>query len=156
MVSRGKINYFIQAGIYSLPANNGLTNSFYRYESNRASANHIGWYVTWYESSYMKEGFRKVLEKIWISDTKKAALERLDCITWCRRPDSNRHVFLRLILNQLRLPISPLRHWRGCGNVTDYTCHARPCKQERLCNALSDEKNSVILVLTPLQSHFCL
>lgn len=29
---------------------------------------------------------------------------------WCRRPDSNRHVFLRLILNQLRLPISPLRH----------------------------------------------
>ena len=32
---------------------------------------------------------------------------------WCRRPDSNRHVFLRLILNQLRVPISPRRHWRA-------------------------------------------
>ncbi len=35
---------------------------------------------------------------------------RLRKVEWCRRPDSNRHVSLRLILNQLRLPISPLRH----------------------------------------------
>lgn len=49
--------------------------------------------------------------KVVKTQTQKAALERLDLHTmWCRRPDSNRHVFLRLILNQLRLPISPLRH----------------------------------------------
>ena len=29
---------------------------------------------------------------------------------WCRRPESNRHARGRLILNQLRLPIPPLRH----------------------------------------------
>ena len=45
-----------------------------------------------------------------ISGTKKAAVERLRLHTWCRRPDSNRHIFRWLILNQLRLPISPLRH----------------------------------------------
>ena len=33
---------------------------------------------------------------------------------WCRRPDSNRHTRRRLILNQLRLPIPPLRHEVMC------------------------------------------
>ena len=75
---------------------------------------------------------------------KKTASKRLFCIFWCRRPDSNRHVFLRLILNQLRLPISPLRHGRGCGNVLDYTCHRGLCKSLSCSPLLSDEKNSVM------------
>ena len=71
----------------------------------------------------------------------KVDVSRLEkSFVWCRRPDSNRHVFLRLILNQLRLPISPLRHRRGCGNVTDYTCHALACKRHRVYVALSAEK----------------
>lgn len=45
--------------------------------------------------------------------------------SWCRRPDSNRHVFLRLILNQLRLPISPLRHGRDAENVAIIPVRAR-------------------------------
>lgn len=77
-----------------------------------------------------------------ISETKKAAHKRLSLFRWCRRPDSNRHVFLRLILNQLRLPISPLRHGRGCGNVEDYTCRASPCKRRRGKPALSAQKTS--------------
>ncbi len=80
-----------------------------------------------------------------ISETKKTASKRLFCIFWCRRPDSNRHVFLRLILNQLRLPISPLRHGRGCGNVLDYTCHRGLCKSLSCSPLLSDEKNSVMV-----------
>lgn len=62
---------------------------------------------------------------------------------WCRRPDSNRHVFLRLILNQLRLPISPLRHGRDAENVVDYTCSAPPCKRQRMSGSLSVENFSI-------------
>lgn len=80
----------------------------------------------------------------------KADVSRLKkSFVWCRRPDSNRHVFLRLILNQLRLPISPLRHGRDAENVVDYTCHAPPCKCQHAIVSLSVEKNSVIALRSP-------
>lgn len=74
----------------------------------------------------------------------KVDVSRLEkSFVWCRRPDSNRHVFLRLILNQLRLPISPLRHGRDAENVVDYTCRAPPCKRQRVPDALSVENFSI-------------
>lgn len=80
-----------------------------------------------------------------ISETKKTASMRFFLHLLVPKADSNRHVFLRLILNQLRLPISPLRHGRGCGNVLDYTCHRGLCKSLSCSPLLSDEKNSVIV-----------
>ena len=71
--------------------------------------------------------------------TKKDVDWRLFIYFWCRRPDSNRHVFLRLILNQLRLPISPLRHGKDTENVLDYTCRTLPCKQRCIHLPPSDE-----------------
>ncbi len=70
---------------------------------------------------------------------------------WCRRPDSNRHVFLRLILNQLRLPISPLRHGKDTENVLDYTCHWLPRKRQSAIAALSVEKNSASRISANIQ-----
>ena len=48
-----------------------------------------------------------------IQKQKKPPLSDFSLFSWCRRPDSNRHISRWLILNQLRLPISPLRHGRG-------------------------------------------
>lgn len=70
---------------------------------------------------------------------------------WCRRPDSNRHVFLRLILNQLRLPISPLRHGKDTENVLDYTCHWLLRKRQNAIAALSVEKNSASRISVNIQ-----
>lgn len=70
---------------------------------------------------------------------------------WCRRPDSNRHVFLRLILNQLRLPISPLRHGKDTENVLDYTCHWLLRKRQSAIATLSVEKNSASRISANIQ-----
>ena len=70
---------------------------------------------------------------------------------WCRRPDSNRHVFLRLILNQLRLPISPLRHGKDTENVLDYTCHWLLRKRQSAIAPLSVEKNSASRISANIQ-----
>ena len=82
----------------------------------------------------------------------KVDVSRLEkSFLWCRRPDSNRHVFLRLILNQLRLPISPLRHGKDTENVLDYTCHWLLRKRQSAIAALSVEKNSASRISANIQ-----
>lgn len=82
----------------------------------------------------------------------KVDVSRLEkSFVWCRRPDSNRHVFLRLILNQLRLPISPLRHGKDTENVLDYTCHWLLRKRQSAIAALSVEKNSASRISANIQ-----
>ncbi len=82
----------------------------------------------------------------------KVDVSRLEkSFVWCRRPDSNRHVFLRLILNQLRLPISPLRHGKDTENVLDYTCHWLLRKRQSAIAALSVEKNSASRISVNIQ-----
>lgn len=82
----------------------------------------------------------------------KVDVSRLEkSFIWCRRPDSNRHVFLRLILNQLRLPISPLRHGKDTENVLDYTCHWLLRKRQSAIAALSVEKNSASRISVNIQ-----
>lgn len=82
----------------------------------------------------------------------KVDVNRLEkSFEWCRRPDSNRHVFLRLILNQLRLPISPLRHGKDTENVLDYTCHWLLRKRQSAIATLSVEKNSASRISANIQ-----
>ena len=82
----------------------------------------------------------------------KVDVSRLEkSFLWCRRPDSNRHVFLRLILNQLRLPISPLRHGKDTENVLDYTCHWLLRKRQSAIATLSVEKNSASRISANIQ-----
>ncbi len=82
----------------------------------------------------------------------KVDVSRLEkSFVWCRRPDSNRHVFLRLILNQLRLPISPLRHGKDTENVLDYTCHWLLRKRQSAIATLSVEKNSASRISANIQ-----
>ncbi len=82
----------------------------------------------------------------------KIDVDRLEkSFVWCRRPDSNRHVFLRLILNQLRLPISPLRHGKDTENVLDYTCHWLLRKRQSAIATLSVEKNSASRISANIQ-----
>ncbi|WP_432729933.1 hypothetical protein [Klebsiella oxytoca] len=54
-------------------------------------------------------------------------------------------------MNQLRLPISPLRHGKDTENVLDYTCHWLLRKRQNAIAALSVEKNSASRISVNIQ-----